>query len=182
MVNHFYQCQYCLTLSVVPGADKYDILVKPICGICDQSVNHLGHVAGDKLAKLEDRCPCDGRCTGATGPNCDCQCGGINHGSNRLVTVEITTGNIPKLLPGADHYEAGKARAIEYKQARQIVRDKLNILAGMERDQVRIPYTLFCLYKRAPGHLSAIHAKKNHKNRIKGLTELAKDLEVHANV
>lgn len=88
-----------------PGADKYDILVKPICGICDQPVNHLGHVSGNKLAKLEDRCPCDGRCTGATGPNCDCQCGGINHGSGRLVTVEIITGNIPKLVPGADHTE-----------------------------------------------------------------------------
>ena len=23
---------------------------------------------------------CDGRCMGATGQNCDCQCGGMNHG------------------------------------------------------------------------------------------------------
>ena len=24
---------------------------------------------------------CDARCTGATGPNCECQCGGANHGA-----------------------------------------------------------------------------------------------------
>lgn len=25
---------------------------------------------------------CDSRCMGAKGPNCDCQCGGANHGAN----------------------------------------------------------------------------------------------------
>ena len=25
---------------------------------------------------------CDGRCMAATGPNCDCACGGANHGAN----------------------------------------------------------------------------------------------------
>lgn len=25
---------------------------------------------------------CDGRCMGATGPNCECACGGANHGRN----------------------------------------------------------------------------------------------------
>src|SRR6266550_1112477 len=27
---------------------------------------------------------CDARCRGAKGPNCDCQCGGENHGANYL--------------------------------------------------------------------------------------------------
>ena len=31
-----------------------------------------GHLAPDH--------ECDARCTGATGPNCDCACGGENHG------------------------------------------------------------------------------------------------------
>lgn len=29
-------------------------------------------------------CPCDGRCTSAKGPNCDCSCGGKNHGGDYL--------------------------------------------------------------------------------------------------
>ncbi len=27
---------------------------------------------------------CDSRCTGAVGPNCECQCGGHNHGADAL--------------------------------------------------------------------------------------------------
>jgi hypothetical protein len=30
---------------------------------------------------------CDGKCTGATGPNCDCICGGENHGTGRVVPI-----------------------------------------------------------------------------------------------
>lgn len=29
---------------------------------------------------LNPKCPCDRRCTGATGHNCECSCGGENHG------------------------------------------------------------------------------------------------------
>lgn len=32
----------------------------------------IGHVGSS--------CPCDRRCTHAVGPDCDCQCGGLNHG------------------------------------------------------------------------------------------------------
>ena len=28
---------------------------------------------------------CDGRCMGAVGPSCDCQCGGENHGANHIL-------------------------------------------------------------------------------------------------
>lgn len=28
---------------------------------------------------------CGAKCMGATGPNCDCSCGGANHGRNHLV-------------------------------------------------------------------------------------------------
>lgn len=30
---------------------------------------------------------CDGRCTSATGPNCECSCGGHNHGRSFLVSA-----------------------------------------------------------------------------------------------
>jgi hypothetical protein len=34
------------------------------------------------LGKLNPEIGCDGRCMGATGHNCECSCGGTNHGSN----------------------------------------------------------------------------------------------------
>ena len=38
--------------------------------------------------------PCDGRCTNASGPDCDCVCGGENHGSRRLVVIRSDGGSI----------------------------------------------------------------------------------------
>jgi hypothetical protein len=32
--------------------------------------------------KIKASVKCDGRCTGATGPDCECSCGGANHGAD----------------------------------------------------------------------------------------------------
>lgn len=47
----------------------------------------VGRTRAGRLLTPEERSPCDGRCTNARGPNCDCRCGGANHGSRRVVTV-----------------------------------------------------------------------------------------------
>lgn len=47
----------------------------------------IGPTRYGRLLTPEERAPCDGRCTNARGPNCDCRCGGVNHGSQRVVTV-----------------------------------------------------------------------------------------------
>lgn len=31
----------------------------------------------------------DARCTNATGPSCDCSCGGVNHGTHRVVAITL---------------------------------------------------------------------------------------------
>lgn len=33
--------------------------------------------------------PCGGRCTNAIGPNCDCECGGRNHGVSHALDVQF---------------------------------------------------------------------------------------------
>lgn len=47
----------------------------------------MGKVHRGRLVDVRYAPPCDGRCTNAQGPSCDCQCGGANHGSGRLVEV-----------------------------------------------------------------------------------------------
>lgn len=37
-------------------------------------------------ATLNEAKPCDGRCTGAHGPVCNCSCAGANHGADYLST------------------------------------------------------------------------------------------------
>lgn len=60
--------------------------------------NVMGRVEKKRLVNAAMRCPCDGRCTGATGPNCECSCGGVNHGTGRLIAVEIDAGGVPRLV------------------------------------------------------------------------------------
>ena len=96
-----------------PNAYRYrlDEVVRSIvlapCPLCryERSINDLrwgrahrfmGEVKGPRLTQPEDRCPCDRRCTNATGPNCECSCGGVNHGSGRLVSVDVDCGPVPQ--------------------------------------------------------------------------------------
>lgn len=43
--------------------------------------------------------PCDARCTGATGPTCNCVCGGENHGSHAVRSVIFKAGTVPTNAP-----------------------------------------------------------------------------------
>lgn len=58
----------------------------------------MGKVGPSKTTRLfqpEELCVCDGRCTNARGPNCECSCGGVNHGSQRTVKVWRDAGAVP---------------------------------------------------------------------------------------
>jgi hypothetical protein len=61
------------------GSDFSQDWAKP-CAKCSTTYARTGHVKGRYSAKHK----CDPRCTGATGHNCECQCGGANHGADHL--------------------------------------------------------------------------------------------------
>ena len=56
----------------------------------------MGKVVPGKKALLspEYLTPCDGRCTNAKGPSCDCKCHGANHGTGRLIERWVPTGKV----------------------------------------------------------------------------------------
>lgn len=72
---HYYKCVDCLSIAT---ATEYE--PRAVCGICDGKLEYMGHVQADRLVETGERCKCDGRCVFASGPNCDCHCGGANHG------------------------------------------------------------------------------------------------------
>ena len=52
------------------------------CPVCGRDVWNLElHARGIYGSYVEEKI-CDGRCMGATGPTCECSCGGLNHGRN----------------------------------------------------------------------------------------------------
>lgn len=45
------------------------------------------HAAGTRIKAVVTNHVCDARCTSATGHQCECQCGGKNHGAQYLVVA-----------------------------------------------------------------------------------------------
>lgn len=84
---YYHKCNDCLT----PFSSTYKKV--DLCD-CGGDITFMGQVHGDKFVKTENRPPCDGRCTHACGPTCDCACGGANHGTGKLVSVVVHEGKI----------------------------------------------------------------------------------------
>ncbi len=81
----YYRCEECLTTFT--SYDKVDV-----CS-CDGPVESLGIVRKDMTVYEEkERCACDARCTNACGPLCNCVCGGVNHGTGKMITVIVEKG------------------------------------------------------------------------------------------
>jgi len=77
----------------------------------------MGIVHGEKWKKTEQRAPCDGRCTQAHGPTCDCQCGGVNHGTGRTVATVVAEGKIKVVSTDDDILEDMK-RGYKFRELR----------------------------------------------------------------
>ena len=103
--KHYYRCADCLTVAatvekLADGRDTYGYPTgRPaaVCDACGGGIEYMGEVHRDTLHTSKGWAPiCDGRCTHATGPSCDCKCGGKNHGSHLVVEV-VTVSGLPRL-------------------------------------------------------------------------------------
>lgn len=90
---HFYRCRDCCEVFTTDAP----LAGNTVCACDSKRLESLGQPRGDVTVRIENRCPCDARCTYATGPNCDCVCLGANHGTGRVVQVAVITGAVPKL-------------------------------------------------------------------------------------
>ena len=107
---YYHKCHDCLTpfTSTEQHIDLCD---------CDGPVSLMGVVHGDKFVQTANRAPCDGRCTHAHGPVCDCMCSGANHGTGRMVSVVVKEGKIKVVSPDKDIYE-DMVRGYKYRELR----------------------------------------------------------------
>ena len=107
---YYHKCLDCLTpfASAERKIDTCD---------CDGPVIFMGIVKGEKWEKTGTRPACDGRCTHAHGPSCDCACGGINHGNGRVVNVVVAEGKVKVIDPSEDVYN-DMVRGYKYREVR----------------------------------------------------------------
>lgn len=123
--RHFYRCEDCLSVVAVETklpeergrwSGRMECTAK--CGACGAHIEYMGEtrytVGGHEYAMRyptgEFKPACDGKCIGAVGPNCDCQCGGENHGTGNCVEIFHDSG-VPKVrMP-----EGARAKADAYR-------------------------------------------------------------------
>lgn len=125
---HFYRCNDCLTVVTVDAELPmvYDQKtggkrLTAVCDACNGSFEYMGRTIGAFGRGLErqvgERPVCDGRCTHARGPSCDCQCGGENHGAGVYVPVFVQD-SIPRVMTpknAAGKAETYRALVAEFK-------------------------------------------------------------------
>lgn len=107
---YYHKCLDCLT--PFSSTEKHI----DVCD-CDGPVIFMGIVHGDHVVKQENRPACDGRCTHAHGPSCDCACGGANHGTGRTVSTMVIQGKVKVVDPDKDIMD-DMVRGYKYRELR----------------------------------------------------------------
>lgn len=104
---HYHKCDDCLTAftTVEDHVDYCD---------CGGEISYMGEVQGSHYLVEKDKTPCDGRCTHACGPVCDCVCGGVNHGTGKILKVKEVGGKIHTTNLSPEDIE----RAVKYRTVR----------------------------------------------------------------
>jgi len=171
-LRYYYRCMDCLSVAAtaeqLPPNRSATLRgrIGCICGLCNGPLDYMGAVVGRRLTVESSECPCDARCTNARGPDCECSCGGANHGTKRVVKVIRDAGAIPRLcMP-----DTAKARAIakEWRAARLRVQTHLDEL-GEERRSGWLSDNKYNQQYQLRYSLSRASKAKTHAGRMKHL-------------
>jgi hypothetical protein len=131
MKRYCYRCTDCLFVMFTDAKHEGGT-----CEACQGRIEYLGRVRKEgSLFETHIACACDGRCTSATGPSCNCHCGGENHGTNATVTVVVERGKPPRFLPR--NAAAQLARAEEYRTAKLDATKRMRACYGSLLDDYR---------------------------------------------
>lgn len=158
---HYYRCIDCLSLAT---ATEYK--PRPICSHCDGRLEYMGRVQAGRLVEEREVCKCDGRCIFASGPNCDCNCRGENHGSGWLgggfETVETDRGPVPRLRMPDN--KGAAAVAAEWREAYAAIKSATELARG---DWTRL-YALTAARNKS-------RESRKHSNRMRIIGEALPD-------
>lgn len=163
----FYRCLDCLTVC----AADMDIpcgygQVGCKCGVCGGDMESMGRVERDRMVKDATACACDARCTSATGPKCNCSCGGVNHGSNRVVKIILDQGPVP--IMQAPDSDKARSVATEYREAIDTLRAERNAIAD-RKAAGWIPRPDFDRWQFLNTIISKAYTSRSHAGRMKTL-------------
>jgi hypothetical protein len=165
---YYHKCDDCLTAFSSPEKKIH------FCD-CNGTVTLMGEVQGNKYIRKEDRSPCDGRCTDACGPMCDCICGGANHGTGRLVQVVVAEG----IIKATGLSEEDVNRAILYRglrdHAEKLYSDKYGQAQQMRGNYQFVERDIYLGMIKARRKLDHAISLRVHGTRINALVAFIKE-------
>lgn len=172
---HYYRCRSCCHVVAVEGKLEIEVTStgaqhKVLCA-CEGKLELLGRVGRKPGLVLDsERCACDARCTNAPGPCCECRCGGENHGTGRVVPIEIDAGGVPRVR--VEDAAACVARAAEYRAAMEPHRARLRAMRERRAGEF-YPFNRETPTERAlADRLAGISALRTHKGRLAAIAKL----------
>lgn len=178
MARHYFKCWDCLEPFAINSVDhKFSATTKNSgvrCPFCGGNTYYMGMVQGVRLVTKETRCACDDRCTNAVGHVCDCQCGGENHGTHRVVEVTVDRGGIPQ--PMHLFREECVDRAVDFlmginKATAHFESKHAPVLAEVRANRWVKDYKAWRSMFDEQKALNNILGAKTHKNRMKKIHE-----------
>lgn len=169
--RYCYRCEDCLFVSFTEEPVKESA---ESAG-CGGKIEAMGRVVRKRLTVTETLCACDGRCTSATGPSCDCSCGGANHGSGAVVRVIRDAGAVPSLT--ARDSDAQYAAAAAYRAAIKAAQTRMEIEYGSLLEDYKqgkriASYETWSDIKRDYETIRKARALRSRGGRIKALAKV----------
>lgn len=165
---YYHKCDDCLT----PFSSTERIV--DFCD-CNGTVTFMGVVQGTNFVKTENRPPCDGRCTHACGPVCDCQCGGANHGSGKLVATIVHQGKVR--ATGLTEEDIERAQMFrKFRDIAEVLYNNKHITAiSNAKARVYSDYTAYTAMQRDRRKLDSILGLRVYERRQKDLIKFIVD-------
>lgn len=125
---HLYRCRTCLETYAFETRSPFAEPTACACG--HKTWKYIGQVNGGRVIYSATAPACNYMCTDAVGKSCDCQCGGLNHGTHRTRNIRRDLGATPTLEnPDED---ACRLRAHEFTAALAALRTRLIETIGLE--------------------------------------------------
>lgn len=191
----YIRCVDCLSISaldessgeaagpLIAAHSDYDLLeaLRAFRCLCKGQLEFMGRVVqGNRLAK-EKRVPvCDGRCTNAQGPICDCFCMGKNHGSQKVKVWSVDAGGIPHGdgLP-VEHGEAAWFRE-NVLAAQALLAERYGAVLEQKKNGKYLGNNEFRKYLEFQKHKRALGetiSKRTHEARERGFKRIFEALK-----
>lgn len=184
-INRYcYKCADCIAVFFVEpdantlidlGVREFGATTPTMECACGGVAKLMGRVHRKSIIETGVKSACDERCTSAAGCNCDCMCGGVNHGTGAIVPYFKDVSNkIPKAhnQPNLEVANEWRGALLDAEARMQIKYGSANVSRFRARQHIS-SYDMWCNINDDMKTIKQAKEGKLHKNRMAKLATIA---------